>query len=124
MAEWKKQELRRSAGSKGGSKKVANRVANRVAASEIEIEDEKETVLRNTMTVGILPDFVEMCLLQWASQGGKNANGIEVNATDYVTKRWKIEGTEWRAKTHRSYPGRPGTAKRGCGALDANGVQR
>lgn len=51
MAEWKKQVLRKSAGSKGGSK----RVANLQAALENEIEDENEVQGKEKGSGGKLP---------------------------------------------------------------------
>lgn len=65
-----------------------------------EIPDEDAAVAM-TMNAGVDEDFCRYVYRTWASQAGKNANGIEVPWVRYVMNRWKNEQVEWRAGTHR-----------------------
>jgi uncharacterized protein YdaU (DUF1376 family) len=116
MAEWNKQQKRKSAGSKGGSKKASNKLA----ASEDEDEDGEvpvqsqlgelptfEQAYTQTMNAGILKDFCKFVYDDWFLRGGKDASGQAVPWLGYVVKRWTREGTPWRNGTHKGNQKKP-----------------
>lgn len=71
-----------------------------------EIPDEDQAVQMVQMGAGVPDDFARFVYRTWATQGGKNGNGILVDWLPYVTNRWKNECVEWRAGTHNGKRGK------------------
>jgi hypothetical protein len=119
MEEWKKQQSRRTNGSKGGSKRQANRVANGVATVVAINEDENELerdqdqgggagelldfkkAFAMTQTKMVAEDFCKLVYDDWTSRFGRDGNGVEVDWLRYVCKRWDREGASWMDGTHK-----------------------
>lgn len=60
-----------------------------------------EDAFKMTMTAAIPKDFCEYVYEDWTTRQGKDAGGSIVAWLPYVTKRWRREGEEWKAGTHR-----------------------
>lgn len=53
------------------------------------------------MTDGIPSDFIALAHADWMDNAGCNAKGMAKPWPSYVRTRWRYEGQEWKAGTHR-----------------------
>lgn len=65
---------------------------------EVPTEDEAVAM---TMTAGVDEAFTRYVYRTWATQNGRNGNGLIVEFLPHVVNRWKNEQVEWRHGTHR-----------------------
>lgn len=65
---------------------------------DVPTEDEAVAL---TMTAGLDDAFTRYVYRTWATQNGRNGNGLIVEFLPYVVNRWKNEQVEWRNGTHK-----------------------